>query len=40
MHSFHYSLTELEDMIPFEREIYISLMMKHIEKEKQRVQTV
>ena len=33
-----YSLTELENMIPWEREIYVDLLVAHIkeEKEKQR----
>mgnify|MGYP005993663591 CR=1 FL=1 len=33
-----YSLTELNDMLPWEREIYVNLLMQHIkeEKEKQR----
>jgi len=35
-----YSLEELENMMPWEREIYITLLMNHIreenEKEKQR----
>jgi len=28
-----YSLTELENMMPWERDIYISLLQDHIEKE-------
>jgi hypothetical protein len=32
---FHkYSLTEVENLIPFEREIYLSLLQQHIEEEK------
>lgn len=31
-----YSLSELEDMMPWEREIYISLLMNYLEEEKQR----
>jgi len=31
-----YSLTELEEMIPYEREIYITLLVKHLEEEKQK----
>jgi hypothetical protein len=27
-----YSLTELEQMIPWEREIYLNLLIKHIEE--------
>jgi hypothetical protein len=34
-----YSLTELEAMIPWEREIYIGLLVQHIrEKEEKRKQ--
>jgi hypothetical protein len=28
-----YSLTELENMIPWEREVYLSLLHQHIEEE-------
>ena len=28
-----YSLTELENMIPWEREVYVSLLQQHIEEE-------
>ena len=28
-----YSLTELEDMLPWEREVYIGLLIKHLEDE-------
>ena len=31
-----YSLTELEDMMPWEREIYVSLLIQHIEEETER----
>lgn len=34
-----YSLQELDDMIPFEREIYVSLLVKHLEEEKQRLKS-
>jgi len=33
-----YSLTELEDMIPFEREIYLGLLEQHIRDENERVE--
>jgi hypothetical protein len=33
---YKYSLTELDDMYPFEREIYISLLNNHIEEENER----
>jgi hypothetical protein len=32
-----YSLTELEDMIPFEREVYVAMLIKYLEEEKQRL---
>lgn len=31
-----FTLTELEDMFPFEREIYVSLLVNHIEEENER----
>jgi len=33
-----YSLSELENMIPWEREIYLSLLIKHIQEENERNQ--
>jgi len=33
-----YSLGEIEDMIPFEREIYISLLIQYLDEEKQRLE--
>ena len=35
MQHHNYSLTELENMIPWEREIYIGLLLKYLEEEKQ-----
>jgi hypothetical protein len=32
----HWSLTELEDMVPFEREIYTKLLSNWIKEENQR----
>jgi hypothetical protein len=32
-----YSLTELEHMIPWEREIYIAMLIEYIKEENQRV---
>jgi len=31
-----YSLTELNDMVPWEREIYIALLQEHITEENER----
>ena len=33
-----YSLTELENMMPFEREIYLGLLEQHIQEENDRIQ--
>ena len=33
-----YSLTELENMIPWEREIYIGLLMNYLKEEKKRIE--
>ena len=32
-----YSLTELENMIPWEREIYITLLLKHLQEETEKL---
>jgi hypothetical protein len=32
-----YSLTELENMIPWEREIYITLLMKYLQEESEKL---
>ena len=31
-----YSLTELENMMPWEREIYVNLLMQYIKDEKEK----
>ena len=33
-----YSLTELEDMMPWEREIYVGLLAEHIREENDRIE--
>jgi len=38
MHHHKYSLTELENMIPWEREIYINLLVNFLEAEKQKME--
>lgn len=30
-----YSLTELENMIPFEREIYVTLLKQHLDEQEE-----
>tara|TARA_Y100001951_G_scaffold85641_1_gene75663 strand:- start:42 stop:194 length:153 start_codon:yes stop_codon:yes gene_type:complete len=37
MQHYNYSLTELENMIPWERDIYVNLLMSHVKEEKQRL---
>ena len=37
MHHHGYSLTELDNMVPWEREIYIALLHDFIEEENERL---
>ena len=32
-----YSLTELEGMIPWERDIYVTMLIQYIEEENQKI---
>jgi hypothetical protein len=34
-----YSLTEIENLIPFEKEIYVAMLVKYLEEEKQRIES-
>ena len=36
MQHHNYSLAELENMIPWEREIYLGLLINYIEEEKEK----
>ena len=36
MHHHKYSLTELENMIPWERDIYLTLLVEYIASEEER----
>lgn len=38
MHHHKYSLTELEDMMVWEREIYITQLQLYIQEENERIQ--
>tara|TARA_B100002019_G_C21118501_1_gene522115 strand:+ start:320 stop:463 length:144 start_codon:yes stop_codon:yes gene_type:complete len=38
MQNHGYSLTELENMVPWEREIYVALLQDHIKKENEKMQ--
>ena len=33
-----YSLTELENMMPWERDVYVSMLIDHLEEEKLKAQ--
>ncbi len=32
-----YSLTELDNLLPWERQVYIDLLLKHIDEETERI---
>ena len=38
MTHYKYSLNELDNMMPWEREVYVGLMLQHIEEEKMRIE--
>ena len=38
MQHHNYSLTELENMMPWEREIYMGLLMQWIKEENERIE--
>ena len=33
----NWSLTELENMIPFERQIYVDMLIEHVEQETEKM---
>ena len=33
MQEHHYSLTELENMMPWEREVYVNMLIAHLKKK-------
>lgn len=37
MQHHNYSLSELDNMMPWERDVYVSLLMAHLEEEKERM---
>jgi len=37
MQHHNYSLTELEDMMPWEREIYLGLLMQYLKEERDKI---
>ena len=38
MQHHNYSLEELENMVPWEREIYIGLLMNYLREEKEQIE--
>ena len=36
MQHHHYSLSDLENMIPWEREIYVDMLIEHIKEENRK----
>ena len=38
MTHYKYSLNELDNMMPWEREVYVGLMLQYIEEEKMRIE--
>ena len=37
MQHYNYSLTELDNMMPWEREIYVGMLKQHIQEENERI---
>jgi len=33
-----YSLTDIENMIPWERDVYVNLLSAHLQKERERIE--
>jgi hypothetical protein len=38
MQHHNYSLADLEDMLPWEREIYVDMLIEHIKEENQKAE--
>jgi|TARA_R110000851_G_scaffold333422_1_gene513087 hypothetical protein len=36
MHHYRYSLSDIESLMPWEREVYLSLLVSHLENEKEK----
>jgi hypothetical protein len=37
MNQHNFSITELDEMMPWEREIYVSIVEDHVKKENERI---
>jgi len=40
MQNFYWSLADIEGMMPWERRIYIDLLMEHLKQEKERMESL
>jgi hypothetical protein len=40
MQNFHYTLSDLEGMMPWERRVYIDLLLQHLKDEKERIEAM
>jgi hypothetical protein len=40
MQNFNYTLTDLEGMMPWERRVYIDLLMEHLRNEKEKMESL
>jgi hypothetical protein len=36
VHHYHYSIDEIEGLIPFERDLYVSMLNNYIEEQKEK----
>lgn len=39
MHHHKYSLTELENLLPWERDVYVGLLLQYLEKQRKAQET-
>lgn len=39
MQDHKYNLAELDNMIPWERELYVIMLMRHLEEERQKMES-
>ena len=37
MQHYHYNLSDLHEMLPWERQIYVEMLMQHIETENEKL---
>jgi hypothetical protein len=39
MQEHHYSLSELENMMPWEREVYVGMLITHLKKKEEKLKS-